>query len=425
MSECCVCRGRNRIPRKGGDILQPGKANTRMESFQDFKKRMEDRGVDVELALQELSRLVIEVPSWGFSNSGTRFYSFGQKGDATDFFQRVDDCEQVWKYTGNGRDICMHIPWDECDFKAARQYVEGKRMAFGTLNTNLFQDDDFALGTLANSQRRIREKTIAKLTHCLEVVKAVGARSINVWTIDGSNIPGQNDFRQRRKWMLESLAEGYRQIGDADISYNIEYKLFEPSFYHNEIADWGTALYYARKLGDKAKVTVDLGHHAFGTNVAQIVSMLIDEGKLGAFHLNDNNCGDDDLIPGTINPFRLFTIESEMVAGLLDPETEPATRPVRQGIDTSFCIEPRVEAMILSVVNLQIAYAKALLVNRAELKKRQMDNDVLGANQCLMEAYNTDVTPLLVEWRARQGIEGDPYTSYIHSEYCKKRKDRV
>lgn len=397
-----------------------------MIKFDEFKAKMEARGVDVERALSELDKLEIEIPSWGFSKAGTRFYAFPQKGDAKNFFERVDDCEQVWKHTGSGRTICMHIPWDACDYAAARDYVESKKMAFGTLNTNLFEDDDFALGTLANADARIREKAVARLNSCTDIAKQVGAPSINVWTIDGSNIPGQNDFRQRRKWMLESLAEGYRHIGDANISYNIEYKLFEPSFYHTDIGDWGTSLYYARKLGDKAKVTVDLGHHAFGTNVAQIVSLLIDEGKLGAFHLNDNNCGDDDLIPGTINPFRLFAIESEIVAGILNPETEAVTRAVRQGIDTSFCIEPRVEAMILSVVNLQTAYAKALLVDRELLTARQNANDILGANQCLMDAFNTDVAPLLAEFRRRKGLsEADPYVSYRASDYCKARENRA
>ena len=396
-----------------------------METFQDLKTKLEARGVDVEWVLSELAKLEIEIPSWGFSNAGTRFYSFPQKGDAKNFFQRVDDCEQVWKYTGAGRSICMHIPWDACDYAAAREYVEGKKMTFGTLNTNLFEDDDFALGTLANAEARIREKTVAKLNHCTDVARQVGAKSINVWTIDGSNIPGQNDFRQRRKRMLESLAEGYRHLGDSDISYNIEYKLFEPSFYHTDIGDWGTALYYAAKLGEKAKVTVDLGHHPFGTNVAQIVSLLIDEGKLGAFHLNDNNCGDDDLIPGTVNPFRLFAIENEMVAGICNPETEAVTRAVRQGLDTSFCIEPRVEAMMLSVLNLQTAYVKALLVDRRTLAARQEANDVLGANACLMDAYNTDVRPLLAEFRRRRGIECDPLEGYAASEYCKARKDRT
>lgn len=394
------------------------------KDFEVFKQRAEERGTDIEWVFSELDKLVIEIPSWGFSKAGTRFYSFQQKGDAKDFFQRVDDCEQVLKYTGAGRDICMHIPWDKCDYAAAKSYVEEKNMAFGTLNTNLFEDNDFALGTLANANSAIRQKAVERLNNCTDVAKQVGARSLNVWTIDGSNIPGQNDFRSRRKWMLESLKAGYDHVGEADISYNIEYKLFEPSFYHTEISDWGTALYYADKLGDKAKVTVDLGHHAFGTNVAQIVSLLLGEGKLGAFHLNDNNCGDDDLIPGTINPFRLFAIESEIVAGIVNPETEQTARAVRQGIDTSFCIEPRVEAMIISVANLQTAYAKALLVNREELLKRQMDNDVLGANLCLMEAFNTDVAPLLSAWRARKGIDGEPYSSYIASDYYKARKNR-
>lgn len=396
-----------------------------MLHFQEFKQMTEDRGIDVERVLSELEKLEIEIPSWGFSKAGTRFYAFPQKGDAKSFFERVDDCEQVWKHTGSGRSICMHIPWDACDYAAAKEYVESKSMAFGTLNTNLFEDDEFALGTLANADARIRAKSVEKLNRCTDVAKAVGAPSINVWTIDGSNIPGQNDFRQRRNRMLDSLAEGYRHLGDSNISYNIEYKLFEPSFYHTDIGDWGTALYYARKLGDKAKVTVDLGHHPFGTNVAQIVSLLIDEGKLGAFHLNDNNCGDDDLIPGTVNPFRLFAIENEIVAGIMDPQTEASARAVRQGIDTSFCIEPRVEAMILSVVNLQIAYAKALLVNRTELTARQNENDVLGANKCLMDAFNTDVTPLLAEFRRRKGIVGDPYGAYIAGDYCKNRENRV
>lgn len=396
-----------------------------MLKFEEFKQIMLDRGVDAERALIELDRLEIEIPSWGFSKAGTRFYAFPQKGDAKNFFQRVEDCEQVWKHTGSGRSICMHIPWDACDYAAAKDYVESKSMTFGTVNTNLFEDDAFALGTLANADARIRAKAVAMLNPCTDVAREVGAPSVNVWTIDGSNVPGQNDFRERRKRMLDSLAEGYRHLGDSNISYNIEYKLFEPSFYHTDIGDWGTALYYARKLGDRAKVTVDLGHHPFGTNVAQIVSLLIDEGKLGAFHLNDNNCGDDDLIPGTVNPFRLFAIENEIVAGLMNPETEAATRAVRQGIDTSFCIEPRVEAMIVSVVNLQTAYAKALLVNRTELAARQNENDVLGANKCLMDAYHTDVTPLLAEFRHRKGISGDPYDTYIAGDYRKNRENRA
>ncbi|MEG1755230.1 MAG: L-rhamnose isomerase [Clostridia bacterium] len=393
-------------------------------NFQVFKENLADKHVDAEWALQELDRLIIEIPSWGFSAAGTRFYTFTQKGDAKDFFERADDCEQVFKHTGAGSQICMHIPWDQCDYKAARSYVENKHMTFGTLNTNMFQDDDFRLGTLANAEQRVRDKTIETLKHCIDVANAVGSKSINVWTIDGSNVPGQNDFRARRKWMLDSLQKSYAHLGDSDICFNIEYKLFEPSSYHNDIADWGTALYYANRLGKQAKVTVDLGHHAFGTNVAQIVSLLIDEGKLGAFHLNDNNCGDDDLIPGTINPFRLFAIENEMVAGICNPMTEGVTRKVLQGIDTSFCIEPRVEAMIISVLNLQTAYVKALLVDRVALEEKQMNNDVLGANRCLMDAFNTDISPLLTEWRARKGIEGDPYLNYKGSKYCQDREKR-
>ena len=404
------------------DTIAGKEAN--LKEFQEFQDKFAGKGISAENALRELDRLTIEVPSWGFSAAGTRFYTFHQNGDAKTFFERADDCEQVLKHTGSGGQICMHIPWDACNYSAAKDYVTEKRMTFGTVNTNMFQDEDYRLGTLANADSRIRQKTIEVLERCIDVAKIVGAKAVNVWTIDGSNIPGQNDFRMRRKWMFESLEDAYKTIGDSDIRYCIEYKLFEPSSYHMDIGDWGTALYYARKLGDKAKVTVDLGHHAFGTNVAQIVSMLIDEGKLGAFHLNDNNCGDDDLIPGTVNPLRLFLIENEMVAGMGNIQTEEATRGVFQGIDTSFCIEPRVEAMILSVLNLQTAFAKALLVDRRELFAKQMENDVLGANRVLMDAFNTDVSPLLTEWRHRKGIEGDPYDNYVNSDYCKKRAYR-
>ena len=392
--------------------------------FEILAEKLEKNGIDVAWVLRELDQLLVEVPSWGFSKSGTRFFSFEQKGDARDFFERVDDCEQVLKYTGKGGQICMHIPWDQCDYKAAREYVEEKGMTFGTLNTNMFQDNDFRLGTLANSDKKIRKKTVDTLNHCIDVAHTVGAKSLNVWTIDGSDIPGQNDYRMRRKWMLESLKEGYDHAVSCGVQYNIEYKLFEPSSYHMDIPDWGTALYYASRLGEQAKVTVDLGHHAFGVNVAQIVSLLIDEQRLGAFHLNDNVCADDDLIPGTINPLRLFAIENEIVAGICEKETESSARSVLQGLDISFYIEPKVEAMILSVVNLQTAYAKALLVNRKKLQQLQLDNDILGANQCLMQAYHTDVSLLLEEWRNRHGIQGDPYTNYIHSEYFADRKKR-
>jgi len=395
-----------------------------MNAYEIFMQNQSEKGIDVERALKELDYLAIEVPSWGFSSAGTRFYTFTQPGDAKNFFERVDDCEQVYKYTGNGKHICMHIPWDKCDYHAAADYVKSKKMAYGTVNTNMFQDNDYRLGTLANSEARIRDKTVGALNECIDVARIVGSKAINVWTIDGSDLPGQNDYRQRRKWMLESLCKSYKYLGDSDIHFNIEYKLFEPSSYHNDIGDWGTALYYANLLGDKAKVTVDIGHHGFGVNIAQIVSLLIEIGKLGAFHLNDNNCADDDLIPGTLNPFRLFAIEHEMVEGLCHDDTKEATRNIMQGIDTSFYIEPKVEAMICSVVNIQEAYAKALLVNRVKLRELQMDNDILGANKCLKDAFNTDVTPFLTEWRRRHGIEGDPYEMYIKSEYCKKRLER-
>lgn len=392
--------------------------------FDRLKEKIASGGIDPEWVLKELDQLIIEVPSWGFSQAGTRFATFHEKGAAKNFFERVDDCQQVLKYTGNGGQICMHIPWDECDYQAAREYVHEKNMTFGTLNTNMFEDDDFRYGTLANAEERIREKTVKVLNNCIDVARTVGAASINVWTIDGSDIPGQNDFRQRRRWMLESLRKSYDHLQDVDIAFCIEYKLFEPSSYHNDIADWGTALYYAEKLGEKAKVTVDLGHHAFGTNVAQIVSLLLDEGRLGAFHLNDNNCADDDLIAGTINPFRLFAVENEMVEGICNEQTRETARRVVQGIDTSFYIEPKIPAMIRCVLNVQEAYAKALIVDRKTLKERQLDNDILGANYCLKKAFDTDVTPLLEEWRNRRGIEGDPYSRYLESEYARKRVNR-
>ena len=392
--------------------------------YDRFKEKIMSWGIDPKWVLRELDQLTIEVPSWGFSQAGTRFATFHEQGAARNFVERVDDCEQVLRYTGSGGQICMHIPWDKCDYQAAREYVLEKHMTFGTLNTNMFEDDDFRYGTLANAEERIREKTVGVLNNCIDVARTVGAGAINVWTIDGSDIPGQNDYRQRRRWMLESLRKSYEHMEEADIAFCIEYKLFEPSSYHNDIADWGTALYYAEKLGEKAKVTVDLGHHAFGTNVAQIVSLLLDEGRLGAFHLNDNNCADDDLIPGTINPFRLFAVENEMVGGLCCEETRETTRRVVQGIDTSFYIEPKIPAMIRSVLNVQEAYAKALIVDRKTLKERQMSNDILGANACLKKAFDTDVTPLLEYWRSQKGIEGDPMSSYLDSQYAKDRLNR-
>jgi L-rhamnose isomerase/sugar isomerase len=354
-------------------------------------------------------KLVIETPSWGYGDSGTRFGVFPQPGRPRNVLERVDDAAEVHRLTGTAGSVALHFPWDEVDdYAELRTHIESRGLRVGAVNPNLFQDPDYRLGSVTNPDARMREKAVTHMLDCVQIAAALGSTAQSLWLADGTNYPGQDDMRARRARMLAALARVYEAL-PADQELLVEYKLFEPAFYATDLADWGSALLACLKLGERARVLVDLGHHAHGTNIEQIVAFLSDEGRLGGFHFNNRKYADDDLIVGSVNPFELFLIFVELTAA--------GTLP-RLTIDQSHNVEPKVEAMVLSVVALQEAYAKALLVDRAALRAAQESADVLGGHEVLLDAYRTDVRPLCAAARVALGASADPIASLRESEYA-------
>jgi L-rhamnose isomerase/sugar isomerase len=357
----------------------------------------------------DLSGLVIETPSWGYGDSGTRFGVFPQPGRPRDVFEKVDDAAEVHRLTGTAGSVALHFPWDAVpDYGALRAHIEGHGLRVGAVNPNLFQDSDYKLGSLTHPDARVREKAVAHMLECLEIATALGSSAQSLWLADGTNYPGQDDMRARRARLLDGLARVYAAL-PAEQELLVEYKLFEPAFYATDLADWGSALLTCLRLGERAKVLVDLGHHAQGVNIEQIVAFLADEGRLGGFHFNNRKYADDDLIVGSVNPFELFLIFVELVAAGPLP---------RLTIDQSHNIEAKVEAMVLSVVNLQEAYAKALLVDRDALRAAQEAGDVLAGHAVLLDAFNSDVRPACAAARAALGAAEDPINTLRESGYA-------
>jgi L-rhamnose isomerase/sugar isomerase len=364
---------------------------------------------DVERALSELE---IETPSWGFGDSGTRFGTFQQPGRPRDVFERLEDASEVHRLTGTAPAVALHFPWDQVDdLGALRAHAEGLGLRIGAVNPNLFQDPDYKLGSITNSDDRIRAKAVEHLVECVHIAAELGSTAQSLWFADGTNYPGQGDLLARRRRMVGSLQSVYAELPE-DQEMLVEYKLFEPAFYATDLADWGSALLVCQKLGERARVLVDLGHHAQGTNIEQIVAILGEEGRLGGFHFNNRKYADDDLIVGSVNPFELFLIFVELAA--------PGRTMPRLTIDQAHNVEAKVEAMVLSVVNLQEAYAKALLVDRARLAAVQDAGDVLGAHEVLLDAYRTDVRPLCAGVRAGLGAAEDPIAALRASGYVER-----
>jgi L-rhamnose isomerase / sugar isomerase len=360
--------------------------------------------------LARLRELAIETPSWGYGDSGTRFATFPQPGRPRDVYERVDDAAEVHRLTGTAPAVALHFPWDAVDdYGGLRAHIEGLGLRVGAVNPNLFQDPDYKLGSVTHPERAVRERAVAHMLECVEIAAELGSTAQSLWLADGTNYPGQDDLRARRGRMLEALGEVYAAL-PADQELLVEYKFFEPAFYATDLADWGSALLACQKLGERARVLVDLGHHAHGTNVEQIVALLSDEHRLGGFHFNNRKYADDDLIVGSVNPFELFLIFCELVAS-------PGPLP-RLTIDQSHNVEAKVEAMVLSVVNLQEAYAKALLMDRDALRAAQQAGDVLAGHEALLDAYRTDVRPLCARARGQLGAAEDPIAALRGSGYA-------
>ena len=371
---------------------------------------------DLTAAKTALREHRIEIPSWAFMNTGTRFKVFAQPGVPRTPQEKIDDAAQVHLYTGVAPSVAVHIPWDRVDdYAALAAYARDAGVQIGTVNSNVFQDDDYKLGSVANPDVRVRRKALDHLLECVDIMDATGSVDLKLWFADGTNYPGQDDIRTRQDRLAEALAAVYQRLGP-DQRMLLEYKLFEPAFYTTDVPDWGTSVLHCMALGPKALVVVDTGHHAPGTNIEFIVAVLLRAGRLGGFDFNSRFYADDDLMVGSADPFQLFRILNEVVAAdALRPDAGIAFM-----LDQCHNIEPKIPAQIRSVMNVQEAAAKALLVDRAALKAAQQDGDVLGANAVLMDAYNTDVRPLLAELREEMGIDPDPVSAYLRSGYAEK-----
>ena len=382
------------------------------QEYDHLAARLSARGLDVESAEAALRDLVIETPSWGYADSGTRFATFRQPGWPRDVFERIDDAAEVHRLTGTAGAVALHFPGDAVDdYGALRGHIEARGLRVGAVNPNFFQDPDYKLGSITHPDAAVREKAVEHLLDCVRIAEELGSSAQSLWFADGTNYPGQDDLRARRARMLEALRRVYAELPESQ-EMLVEYKLFEPAFYATDLADWGSSLLVCQKLGDRARVLVDLGHHAQGVNIEQIVALLDEEQRLGGFHFNNRKYADDDLIVGSVNPFELFLIFSELAAS-------PSGLP-RLTIDQAHNVEAKVEAMVLSVVNLQEAYAKALLVDRAALAEAQAQGDVLGGHQALLDAYRTDVRPLCAKVRADLGASPDPVASARLSGYAER-----
>ena len=364
----------------------------------------------------------IELPSWAFGNTGTRFKVFAQPGVPRTVQEKVADAAQVHRFTGAAPSVALHIPWDKTgDYAALAAYAADCGIAIGTINANVFQDDDYKLGSVANPDPRVRAKALDHLLECIAIMDATGSRDLKLWFADGTNYPGQDDIRARQDRLAEGLAAVYARLGPRQRML-LEYKLFEPSFYTTDVPDWGTSLLHCTALGPKAAVVVDTGHHAPGVNIEFIVAVLLRAGRLGGFDFNSRFYADDDLMVGAADPFQLFRILHEVVrADALSPAAGVAFM-----LDQCHNIEPKIPAQIRSVMNVQEATAKALLIDAGALAAAQQAGDVLGANAVLMDAYNTDVRPLLAELRQDLGLDPDPVAAYHRSGYGERIiKERI
>ena len=356
----------------------------------------------------DLERQWIELPSWAFGNSGTRFKVFAQPGVPRTPEEKLEDAAEVHRCTGLTPSVALHIPWDRVDdFDKLRRHAEDLGLRLGTINTNTFQDDDYKLGSLCHVDAAVRAKAVAHMLECVDIMDVTGGTDLKVWLPDGLNYPGQGDLRGRQERLAESLRQVYGRLGSQQ-RLVLEYKFFEPAFYATDVPDWGTAYAHCVALGDRAVVCLDTGHHAPGTNVEFVVMQLLRLGRLGSFDFNSRFYADDDLMVGAADPFQLFRILVEVVRG----GGYDASSGVVFMLDQCHNVEEKIPGQIRSVLNVQEMTARALLVDRTALAEAEQGGDVLGGNAVLMDAFYTDVRGDLAEWRVGRGLPADPVAAY-------------
>ncbi|UTT39590.1 L-rhamnose isomerase [Glutamicibacter mishrai] len=362
---------------------------------------------------ETLNRLAIEVPSWAYGNSGTRFKVYSTAGTPRDPFEKIADAAEVHRLTGLAPSVALHIPWDKVeDFAELRTHAENLGVRLGTINSNTFQDDDYKFGALTHEDPKIRRKAIDHHLECIDVMDATGSQDLKIWLAEGSNYPGQADMRGRQDRLADSLAEIYARL-TGEQRLVLEYKFFEPAFYHTDVPDWGTSYAQVAALGERAMVCLDTGHHAPGTNIEFIVMQLLRLGKLGSFDFNSRFYADDDLIVGSADPYQLFRIMAEVIrgGGLEESST------ISFMLDQCHNVENKIQGQIRSVLNVQEMTARALLIDRMALTEAQISGDVLAANEIFMNAFYTDIRSELEAWRAERGLPADPMQAFRASDY--------
>ncbi len=365
---------------------------------------------------QALRQQWIETPSWAYGNTGTRFKVFRNPGAARTPYEKIDDAALVHRLTGVAPSVALHIPWDQVDdYGKLAKYASDAGLRIGAINPNVFQEDEYRLGSVCNADPRVRRKATDHLLECVEIAAATGSPTVSLWFADGTNDPGQDDITARQQRLAEALGEVYAALPEG-IGMLLEYKLFEPGFYTMDVPDWGTSLVHCLALGDKANVLVDTGHHAPGTNIEFIVASLLRLGRLGGFHFNSRFYADDDLLVGAADPYQLFRIMNEIVAaGAHLPGSGVAFM-----LDQCHNVEEKVPAELRSVMNVQEATAKALLVDREAMRSAQAEGDVMAANAVLVDAFSSDVRPLLAELRQEMGLGPDPLAAYARSGHAER-----
>ncbi|MCP5098661.1 MAG: TIM barrel protein [Chloroflexi bacterium] len=375
--------------------------------------------MDVDGVVDALKQQVIELPSWAVGNSGTRYGVFKEDSAARHIWDKIDDCAEIQRVVGVCPVMASHVLWDVTEdgrYEPVRTYAAERGLTIGTVHPNTFMGQQFKLGSICSPDEKVRQDTIDHFIDCVRITREMGSKAIGIWLADGTNYPGQDHLRSRKQRMFEGLKALYDAM-DEDMILAVEYKIFEPGFYTTDLMDWGMSYMMCSRLGERAKVLVDVGHHSQGVNIEHIVSILIDEGKLGGFHLNDRKYADDDLMAGTINPLQLFLVYDQIVDAANDPTAAHATADIVYMLDQSHNVEPSIEGIIQSVMNTQTAFAKALLVEREKLHAAQAAGDVILANRLVMAAYETDVRPLLAKVRADMGRAPDPILAYREGGY--------
>ncbi|MBX7171027.1 MAG: L-rhamnose catabolism isomerase [Pyrinomonadaceae bacterium] len=403
------------------------KADELAEDFEYLAKKLKRRNLDIQNFVEKAKSLQVAVPSWGVGTGGTRFARFPNVGEPRNIYEKLEDCAAINSLVRSTSAVSLHIPWDKPESpETLKNFASERGLTFDAMNSNTFQDQlgqehSYKFGSLSHADRDTRKQAIEHNLECIELGQKIGSNALTVWVGDGSNFAGQSNFRHAFERYLDSMREIYAKLPD-DWRMFIEHKMFEPAFYSTVISDWGTNYIAAKELGEKAFCLVDLGHHAPNVNIEQIVSRLIQFGKLGGFHFNDSKYGDDDLDTGSVKPFQLFLIFNELVDAELNglPNFKPAYM-----LDQSHNVTDPIESLMLSAVEVSRAYVQALLVDREKLFEAQKNGDALLALSTLKEAFTTDVSPILATARQESGGAIEPLNTYRASSYRNiKAKER-